>query len=461
MQALTGRTVIYSDFEEVNQENIIKVIEAGMKIHSKNSKEISFLYDYYKGKQPILERVKKIRPDINNKIVENRANEIVAFKSGYLIGEPIQYVCRDGASEYFELVNLLNAYSMSEDKATKDKELVDWFHICGTAYRLILPDGLSEEDEAPFEIYTLDPRNTFIVYSSGIGNKPLCAVNYVKQKDNKIVYSAYTANAFYKICEGKILESQAHSIGEVPIVEYPANNERQGAFEVVLPLLDALNKISSNRADGVEQFIQALLMLKNVDMTSADFANLLEQGGIKVPADGDVKYLVQELNQTQTQTLVDYYYQTILTICGMPNRNGGNSTSDTGSAVIMRDGWQMAEARAKATELMFTKSERQFLKLAIYIMNTLRNTDLKLSNIKIKFTRRNYENILEKTQVLSTLLGTGEVNPKYAFELCGLFSEPDLACAESMEYKEQAEQKIFNQVINEEDGQDEANNTDR
>lgn len=34
----------------------------------------------------------------------------------------------------------------------------------------------------------------------------------------------------------------------------------------------------------------------------------------------------------------------------MPNRNGNASTSDTGSAVIMRDGWSDAEARAKDSE---------------------------------------------------------------------------------------------------------------
>ena len=63
-------------------------------IHQQNSWDIDYLYNYYLGDQPILNRQKDIRPEINNKIVENHAMEIVDFKKGYVFGEPIQYVRR-------------------------------------------------------------------------------------------------------------------------------------------------------------------------------------------------------------------------------------------------------------------------------------------------------------------------------------------------------------------------------
>lgn len=55
----------------------------------------------------------------------------------------------------------MNDYVLSEDKPAKDKELADWSHIGGTSYRMVLPDGEAdaEEDEAPFEIFTLDPAS--------------------------------------------------------------------------------------------------------------------------------------------------------------------------------------------------------------------------------------------------------------------------------------------------------------
>lgn len=435
-RTLFGRRVIYTDCDEITAANVVEVLKKALATHDVNRGEIEYLYDYYKGKQPILQRVKEVRPEINNKIVENRANEIVAFKVGYLMGEPLQYVSR-GNEDCSDAINTLNEFVFAEDKAAKDKELADWFTICGTAYRMTLPDKLNEEDESPFEIYTLDPRDCFIVYHSGLGNKPMMGVKYMTREDNVKVYSCYTKDTYFEIHDETLKKVEGHTLGMIPIIEYPANVARQGAFEIVLPLLDAINETASNRIDGVEQFIQALLMFKGVDIESDDFDTLKEKGGIKVPIDGDVKYLVQELNQSQTQTLVDHMYNTVLTICGMPNRNGGSSTSDTGSAVIMRDGWSAAEARAKDTELMFKKSEKQFLKLVLTISNTLRGLNLKLSNIEIRFTRRNYENIQEKAQVLTTMLSNDKIHPRLAFEHSGLFADPEVAYTSSMEYAEE------------------------
>lgn len=441
---LFGRRTLYTDIAEITRENVVGVIDSVMSDHLINKWDIEYLYNYYKGEQPILNRVKNIRPEINNIIVENRANEIVSFKEGYLMGEPLQYVNRTGASETTEAVNILNEYMFAEDKSPKDKELANWFFISGTAYRMILPDKMAGEllDDAPFEIYTLDPRETFIVYHNGLGNKPVMGVKYIVRDDQVTVYSVYTKNRYYEIADRKIIKDEPHALGDIPIIEYPANMAKLGAFEIVITILDAINSISSNRLDAIEQFVQSLLVLKGVDIDGEEFKRLREMGGLLVPQEGDVLYLTQELNQSETQTLVDYMYQTVLTICGMPNRNGGLSTSDTGSAVIMRDGWSAAEARAKDTELMFKKSEKQFLKLALRISNQLRNLKLKLSDIEIRFTRRNYENILEKTQVLATLLANDKIHPQLAFEHSGLFIDSEMAYTKSMEYYEQVKGEL-------------------
>ena len=92
----------------------------------------------------------------------------------------------------------------------------------------------------------------------------------------------------------------------------------------------------------------------------------------------------------------------------MPNRNGGSSTSDTGAAVLLRDGWSLAEARAKDSENMFKKAEKKMLKLVLRICRELSDFDIALKDIELQFTRRNYENIQSKSQVLTTMLD----NPK-------------------------------------------------
>ena len=453
---MCGRRVITTDATEITDENVIEEVRKAMDTHLVNRGEIEYLWNYYRGKQPILNRTKQVRPEICNKIVENRANEIVSFKVGYLCGEPIQYVGRSGDEKVSKGISLLNEMMFSENKATQDKEIVEWQMICGTAYRLVLPDKAIDEDDAPFEMYTLDPRDTFVVYSNNIGNKPMLGVKYRTDEKGTDTYSVYTDNHFWKISNGKILESKAQPLTIEPIFEYPANNARLGAFEIVLPLLDELNNIASNRMDGMEQFIQAFIKFINCDIDKETFAELREMGAIKVKsldgATADVDIVTSELNQDQSQTLVDYVYQTVLTICGMPSTSGGNtSDSSNNGAVILKNGWQSAEARAKDSELMFKSAEQNMLKLVLRICRDAPNvpeevTALRLKDIALMFTRRNYENIQSKSQVLVSMLQQNKIHPRLAFTSCGLFTDAERAYSESMAYYyEQMEKALVQQ----------------
>ena len=451
-RTMYGRKMITTDATEITSSNIVSELEKAIAKHMFNRGEIEYLWNYYRGKQPILERTKEVRPEICNRVVENRANEIVSFKVGYLCGEPIQYVGRSSDDVVSAGISQLNEMMFSESKESQDKEVVEWQMICGTAYRLVLPDSTEDEDDAPFEMFTLDPRDSFVVYSNGIGNKPLMGVKYCTDETGTATYSVYTNKGFWEIKGQKVLGYQPHSLGVIPIFEYPANNARLGAFEIVLPLLDAINNVASNRLDGVEQFVQSFIKFINCDITADDFQQLKELGAIKVKsADGmnaDVDMITNELNQMQTQTLVDYLYQTVLTICGMPNRNGGSSTSDTGSAVLLRDGWSLAESRAKDSELMFKKAEKNVLKLVLKICRESTGTPaevcaLRLKDIALSFTRRNYDNIQSKAQVLTQMLQQPKIHPRLAFAHCGMFSNVEDAYAMSMKYAEEQEAKAL------------------
>lgn len=470
-KAMYGRRMIMTDATEITSGNIVDEITKAMEKHRLNRSEIDYLWKYYKGEQPILHRTKQVRPEICNRIVENRANEIVSFKVGYLCGEPIQYIGRNGDESVSKAISQLNEMMFSENKATQDKEIVEWQMICGTAYRLVLPDAPLDEDDAPFELFTLDPRDTFVVYSNEIGNKPLMAVKYCTDEFGTPTFSVYSHNQFWKIRDGKTLEHKAHALGMIPIFEYPANNARLGAFEIVLPLLDELNNIASNRMDGIEQFIQAFIKFINCDISEEEYLKFIELGAIKVKshegATADVDMVSSELNQGQTQITKDDVYQAILTICGMPNRNGGTSTSDTGQAVLLRDGWSLAESRAKDSELMFKRSEQNMLKLVLKICHDTENVTgeinaLRLKDIALQFTRRNYEAIQSKSQVLVSMLQSNKIHPRLAFAHCGMFIDPERAYAQSMEYYDEQQAKLAEQtaVNNGDDPSEESEETE-
>ena len=444
---LHGRRRIFSDKKVITPENVVSVVETALGYHWKNRMEEQYLLDYFRGKQDIRLKEKQVRPEINNKVMVNRANEIVTFKTAYLLGEPLQYVSNGGDDTVSAKVNRLNEFMRSESKDTKDKEIADWMHICGVGVRMVLPDEEGEEDGSPVCIYTLDPRDAFVIYYSGVGHKPLAGVLRQWDEDGKPYQCVYTREWYFEIAGREIKKQEARTIPYIPIIEYPNNDARMGAFEVVLPLLNAINTVESNRVDSIQDFVNAFDVFQNCDIDDGQYSELASGGkAVKIKGqagmEAKVYRIASELNQTNTQTLVDDLYDTALTICGMPNRNGGSSTSDTGTAVIYRDGFAEAESRAKDTEKTFIRSEREFLRIVLYICRNTADLDLQLSDIKPEFTRKNLSNVQSKVQVLCEMLNNSKIHPKLAFQTCGVFGDSEEAYRISQSHYEEQQKEL-------------------
>ena len=474
-----GRRKLLSSYtkSEINEKILTEILPQVLAEHERNANEIDYLYNYYKGKQPILDKTKVVRPEINNVTLENHAFEIVEFKKSYVYGEPIQYV-QKGEKEGEKInpeISLLNKFMESEDKSSLDKELAEWQYICGTAYRWVEADKKEDEDEAPFEMSVPDPRRTFVVYNSGIKEYPLFAgyisyftknimtdehiplvVNYrvvtIYTDDYKYVFSEEEKQNEFKILpqpisingnEEQVLKYKLEIPGQ-RIIEYPLNNSRLGLIELVMSDLEAINKIKSADLDGIDQFIQSLLVFVNQEIDLPTYRKLVKEGAIQVSSSdpnkpADVKLLTNQLTHTETKVVSDDRYESLLSIVGIPRLNHKASGGDTGQARLLGEGWTMADERAKQDELSFKKSERKMLKLVINIckFKTKGKEDkietLKLSDIDIKFTRNKSDNLLVKTQGLMNMQ-TSQVPPEIAFVTCGLFSDPNDVYQKAKEY---------------------------
>lgn len=450
---LTGRRQIFTDVREINTDNVCKVIALAMAKHCANKREIQYLWDCYRGKQDIRLKEKLVREEINNKVTVNIANEIVTFKTAYLLAGAIQYISAKGAETSNEQLVRLNRWMADEDKQSKDKELVDWMHIAGIGVRMALADEVPEG--SPAQIFTLDPRYAFVVYSSRVGKKPMAGV-LIQRDENGAEYSCiYTKDRYYEIHAGKITVNVPHTYGNVPIIEYPNNSARMGAFEVVLPLLNAINTLESNRVDNIQDFVNAYDVFQNVDLSDGEYQKLSEGGKyVKIHdtnpgVSGKIYRVSSELSGTTVQSAVDDLEDKILTICGMPNRNGGSSTSDTGAATIYRDGWQDAEGRAQDSEDMFRRSEKEFLRVFLHICNETENLGLQVGDIYAQFTRNNLTNIQSKMQVFAQALDNSWIAPETAYRELGVFRDNEMALAEGLAYHEKQESTL-NETLDQE-----------
>ena len=439
-----GREQIFTDKKEITSENVLEVISNVETKHKKNALQIKYLYNYYKGKQKIYERKKEIRPEICNKIVENWANAIVSFKVGYLCGSPIQYVSGKSAKNLSVTIDKLNDLMDEHGKSSVDKDLIEWQMIAGTSYRALFSD-----ENNVIDLVSIDPRNAFVIYSNDINHKPLAGV-YVAEKTEKAKtfreYTVYTPTEVLTVTDKKVVSKEKNGLNAIPIMEYPANNARLSVIEIVIDLLDAINDIDSNRLDGIEQFIQSLLVVYNADIEGEDGNSIREKGLIQLKSvgdnKGDIKILSEQLDQSQTQTLKNDILQRIREIVGLPSQGDGTTgDSSNNGAMLLKGGWENAETRARESEVMFKRSEIPFLKLLFQILSEKTDIKLEVPDVDIRFTRRNYENIQVKSQVLTTMLSNDKIHPKLAFEGCGMFIDPEEAYNMSMQYeKEKAEE---------------------
>ena len=469
-----GRRIIYTSERNFSDDNIIDIINKAVFIHNLNVLDIQRLYDYYVGKHDILGREKKIREEICNKIIVNHAAEITNFKVGFTFGEPVQYVYRgkDTINESSnecddESIAQLNKLMYRMGKASKDRELAQWLYICGVGYRFT-----SYGEDKEIRTYVCDPRGTFTIRADDMTRRVLLSV--IKSVEDTVEgqpknrYMVYSDTKWWEIVDDKIVNKGTLIAGN-PIVEYWANPTRQGCFEVVLEIIDALNNIASNRADGIEQLIQSLIWFNNVEIDEEQFDSLADRGGIvtksspNMPA--SIQMLTTTLDQQQTQTFADDLYQMMLTIAAVPDRKasaGGN----TGQALIIGEGWTMAESAAKSFEQSFFEGEMAFIAGVLKIIKTTDTasttpnifSDLDISDIDIKFTRNKTDNLLTKTQGLQNQLEAG-IHPRVAIANCGLYSDPHQVYMDSEPYLQkwlsgenaETQQSVNTQSTNEDD----------
>ena len=447
---LTGRKKIYWNPVDLSvDENVLEAVEQTMIAHQENRIAMRYLKEYEKGDQPIFYRVKTIRKEINVHCMANYAKLITDFKVGYEFASPIMFVQRAAddftkadAKQDDKRVASLNEMLWEQDKAGKDIQLAHDFKTTGLGYMLVYPKREKSDDIAPFDLVVLNPLNTYCVYSNDAYQKKMMAVTYSWIPDMSIArYTVYTPDWVYEILGDEIISKQPNMIGKIPIVEYKNDANRMACFEAVIPLADALNIANSDRVNDVAQYVQAILWLHNcaIDTTQED---RLRNGGFiqtTTTADGKeakVTYVTSALNQQETQALVDYLYDQMLEIAGVPGRDSA-SGGNTGAAILLSNGWQLAETMAKTMEPIFAASEMEMLEIIIAIFKNTPNIpeelkELRKSDVIVKFSRNKTYDLVSRTSALSNMINIG-IDPGKAIAAVDIFDDAQQATLDSLE----------------------------
>jgi len=457
---LFGRRKIMTSADRITRENVVEELNRALLWHLQNLMEEEYLYWYRRGIHPILSRKKQIRPEICAKIVVNNADMVTTFKNGYFLPEPSTFVSRRDDPAITDAVARVNEYMYAAGAQYAENEVVNWFHTTGLGVLFAEPN---EEDDPsrPFNIWSLDPRSAFVVYSLRPGNRPMMGVNVVMTGKTEAIFDIYTPEAFFRVYGSmtgvkvipdgvpitatgiNLISESPNPIGMVPIAEFAYNETRMACFENAIGLMDSIDLAESNRMDGIEQQIQQLGIMYNCQLEEGTTINDINEAGIlflKSVGDNkaDFKLLTSTINQQETQTTIDDLYDQMLEKCGVPSsiRDAG-STSDNVGAVYLRNGWAAADTACRCTEDLYRQSKAQITRVILEILRRRTDIDLRVDDMDICFTRSNMDNLLVKTQAALNMKQLG-LAPEIALGRSGLSYDPLKDIALSSGYIEKA-----------------------
>lgn len=437
VQGCYGRKIAYADVEEITEDNIVSVVGRCIGDFNWNKRIFKYLWDYYKGDQPIRYREKVVRDDVNNPIVENHAWEIVRFKNGQTNGEPIQCVSTQKEEKINKGVDRFNDYCRAAGKHAKDISSGEWTSATGTGYKAA---QRKKGAEVPFRIAVPTPINTFIIYSR-YTEEPLLAVQELKDENGEWYKLCFSETHEYRIKNGKLVEildsngnlvkSRPHAFGGIPIVEYPNNQNRVSDIELVIDILDAINNMQSNRMDAIEQFVQSWVKFVNCDIDKETFQEMKMAGALVVKSNNgenkaDVDIMTQELNQTEAQVAKDDLWDNALSISAIPNKQS-NTGGDTQGAVELRNGWDFSKQAARLKDPYTMDAERKLNTVLLNIIRQEKGSEecpFGIMDYEVQINHSPTDNMQVKTQVLQMLLSMG-IHPLIAIKVCGLWGDAE------------------------------------
>ncbi len=366
---------IYIDASTIEDiENIpSEVFRYLIKKHKERVKQLQKNYDYYVGKHAILSE--KTDDEEKVKVFSNYAKYTVDISTGYYIGEPVKYNSDDkkkqtekgllnngvqatikngSISQYdwknasiADITRVIEAYdnqTMSDNDATLAKDI----GIFGEAYEL---EYASDSENPEPRTAVFDPRNCIMVRDNTVEHHKLFFMTYEELEDLKEekyyevnVYTDHNSRKyrskdldnfeFHPVADSE----QEHYFGEVPAVEYQNNNERQGDYEQIIPLIDGFNELLSDRITDKKKFVNSLLAMFGITMDSDSVDTLKKERFIDgIPLDARIEYIQKVFDEGAMSVLcndiIREMHKMTLTVDMTDENFAGNSS---GQALMLK-----------------------------------------------------------------------------------------------------------------------------
>lgn len=386
--------------EELDQEKLQEFINK----HKSRLPRYERLLNLYKGDHDILRQHEKELNKPDNRLVVNFAKYIVDTLNGYFMGNPVKTV-HDNPDVADQMRRIAKRNSQNDNNA----ELSKMCSIYGHAYEFLWLD-----EDVNNRVTYMSPQEAFVIYDDTIAQEPLYGVHVLQDKEKKAygtIYSRDDITDFLTNDKGEIViedESKEHFFGDVPLIEYIENEERQSAFENVESLINAYNKALSEKANDVDYFADAYLAILGVALEDKDLERIRDNRIINLK-DGDVNKLVVEFldkpnADTTQENLINRLEKLIFQISMVSNISDENF--GTSSGISLKFKLQSMENVALMKERKFNNGMIRRFKMMFAIPTNFVGVDKEsYLDIDYVFSRNIPNDLMDEAQAVEKLAG--------------------------------------------------------
>lgn len=384
-----------------DEEITEKVVNDFIKKHQEELERYEYLRNMYKGIMEISSQKAKDSWKPDNRLTNNFAKYIVDTFVGYFNGIPIKKRHDDE-----KVRKALQIFDNLNDIEDEESELAKMACIYGRAYELMYQNETTES-----EVVYCSPVDMFMVYDDSIKQKPLFAVYYGIDDDNNLHGTVYTLLEAISISgkaeEVKFGDSTYNAYSELPVVEYNFNEERMGIFEPVHSLINAYNKVLSEKANDVEYFSDQYIAFLGALLDEEDMKNIRDNRIINFfstdpNSNVEVKFLDKPDSDAQTENLLNRIERLLFQLTMVANISDESFGSSSGVSLAYK--LQAMSNLALSFQRKFQSAVNRRYALWSSLKTNVSDSDA-WAGIEYTFTRNEPKDIKEQAETASILKG--------------------------------------------------------
>lgn len=355
----------------------------------------------YETKYLIFDPNRYAKPDYkpNNRLGADFAKYIQDTFEGYYIGNPPDVKMAEEQQNRW-----LRDYLRMNNQEDVDADLSDYCSEYGCAIELLYQDINGDPKSV-----ALTPMSAFIVYDDSVDKNKLFGVRYFYDNNGELqgtwsdadnVHTFSASNGYEDI------EVVSHAFGDVPMIQYRQNKEQRGIFEGVLNLIEAYNKALSEKANDIDYFADAYLVIEGDELDEEEiYGHLRDYRLINIYNTNDggtahAYFLAKPEADATQENFINRLEDLIYKLAMVPDISDQSFGTASGIALKMRLQPMSNLARKKDRKFVASMRER-FKLLANYPNLPFRDW----MDVEITMKRNNPEDVANEAAAAASLSG--------------------------------------------------------